>query len=165
MGTDGKKAKGLQDKLDDIMSAVTFAEAGEHETAREMIGAGPSVLLAAKAREENGNAFTYALNVTKRIGARLDILYVSSMKSLEPALVKFMSSLNQESIPWRFIQRPGCLKNQIIDYAEQNPEVMFVVTESSDNLDAECRRSSNKLNEAWENLKCPLVVVSPAERA
>lgn len=159
-----KKKKSFQEKLDDLMSAITFAEAGEHETAREMLGTGSKVLLATKAHSKNSNAFKYAINVCKRMGAQLDILYISSVKMLEPSIVGLLSILEKEGIRWRLIQKEGCMKNQIIDHTEKNSGIMFVVTESSEHLDIGCKKSSKTLNEDWENLKCPLVVVSPAEQ-
>jgi hypothetical protein len=161
----GKKEKSFQEMLDDLMSAITFAEAGEHETAREMLGTGSKVLLATKANSQSSNAFKYAINVCKRMSAQLDILYISSVKMLEPSIVGLLAMLNDEGIKWRFIQKEGCMKNQIIDHTEQNSGIMFVVTESSEHLNIGCKESSRDLSEEWENLKCPLVVVSSAEQA
>lgn len=152
---------GLPKVIEDLM----LAGAVVHEGSREVTGTGQRVLIAAKGREENGSAFKYALNVCKRMGAQLDILYISNVESLDPAVAEFLSQLNKEGIPWNFVQKAGCLKNQIIDYTEEQKGIMFVVTESSENLDVDCQRESVKLTEAWENLKCPLVVVSSAEES
>lgn len=149
------------DRLKELMSARGNDD--DHETASATISTGPRVLLAARGHEDNVNAFKYALNVCKRIGSQLDILYISVKNRIEPELVEFLALLNQEKIQWRFVPKSGCLKNQIIDYTENNEGIVFVVTESSENLEVNCRRAGVKLTEAWENLKCPLVVVSSAE--
>lgn len=159
-----RKKKSFQEMLDDLMSAITFAEAGEHEIAREMLGTGSKVLLATKAKSKNGNAFKYAINVCKRMGAQLDILYISSVTMLEPSITGVLSILDKEGIRWRLIQKKGCMKTHIIEHTENNSGIMFVVTESSEHLDIGCKNSNKALNENWENLKCPLVVVSPAEQ-
>ncbi|MEK6652442.1 MAG: hypothetical protein AABY50_05880, partial [Nitrospirota bacterium] len=60
-----------------LMSAITFAEEGEHEKAKEILKGRKTVLLALSDKMFDRNAFKYALNVSKRIEASLEILYVS----------------------------------------------------------------------------------------
>jgi hypothetical protein len=57
------------------------------------------------------------------------------------------------------IQKNGCLKQQIIDYTNRKKEILFAVTESLENLDLDCRGKGKKLSDAWQHLRCPLVVV------
>lgn len=163
--TPEEKSGGLCGKFEDMMSAISFAEAGEHETARQMLKEhSGKVLLAAREGQSNSNAFKYALGVCRRIGAQLEVLFVSQ-KSSPTGMNEFMPQLKASDVQWKVSSRTGCLKNQIIDYTQSNDGIMFVVTESSDSLDVDCRRKSGRLNEAWQNLRCPLVVVSAPESA
>ncbi|MBI5026002.1 MAG: universal stress protein [Nitrospirae bacterium] len=146
------------------MSAISFAEEGEFNTAREMLREERRVLLAVKEGQIAGKTLKYALNTCKRIGASLDILYVSlegrADEKIDPLLQRFYSDLEKEGIRYSVIQKNGCIKQEIIDYTNSKKGVLFAVTESSNHLDVDCKGRNKKLSEAWQNLKCPLVVVA-----
>ncbi|KPK36327.1 MAG: hypothetical protein AMK70_02695 [Nitrospira bacterium SG8_35_1] len=155
----------FQKKFDDLMSAVTFAEAGEFDTAQEFLNDRGKVLFATKENQTDNQAFTYAMSICRRIGASLDILYVSSKKILSEKMIKLSEELEKEGIKYSLSIRKGCLQNQIIDYTNVNKGILFVVIESSRNLDDDCRRTGKKMSDAWKSMKCPLVVVSELEKA
>ncbi len=157
--------KNLSKKFEDIMAAVAFAEEGEFDTAKEILKEQRKILLAFTGEDSDTTAFGYALNVCKRIGAELDILYVASKGLLSSKIKKLADALKKEGINYRLSQKTGCLRNQIIDYTRANKGILFVVIESSDNLEVDCRRQNKKLSDIWKNLKCPLVVVSELEKA
>lgn len=146
-------------KIEKTMSAISFAEEGEFETARELIKEDRQVLLGIRHGEIEDRTLKYALNTCKRIGAGLDILFVSSPGATDPALERFISELQKESIKYRLVRKSGCLKQEIIEHTNARKEILFVVIESSDNLDTDCKGSHKRLSESWQNLKCPLVVV------
>lgn len=153
------KFKKTLKKIEDAMLAATFAEEGEFETAREMLREERRVLLAVREGQLDNNTFRYAVNTCKRIRAHLDILYVSASTSLHPLFEQSLTELNKEGIDFRLIKKNGCLKQQIIDYTNSEKEIIFAVTNSSDNLNVECKGKGRRLSEAWRQLKCPLVVV------
>lgn len=155
----------FQEKFDDFMSAVTFAEAGEHETAREFLNDRGKVLLATKENQTDTQAFKFAMNICKRIGASLDVLYISSKKGVTPTISKVIEDFTKKGIKCTLSKRIGCLRNQIIDYTNDNKEILFVVIESSENLDVDCRRTNKKMSAAWDNLSCPIVFVSDLGKA
>ena len=152
--------RSMKKKIEDLMAAVSFAEEGEFETAREFLKDERRVLLAVRKGQVDRRTFRYAMNTCKRIGAGLDILYVSSTEAPDPAFDECISELREEGISHRLVQRSGCLKQAIIDYTTSSKEILFAVTESTDNLDVDCRGKGKGLTEAWKNLKCPLVVVA-----
>ena len=154
----------FQKKFDDLMSAVTFAEAGEFDTAREFLNNRGKVLFATKESQPDRQALKYAMNICRRIGASLDILCISSKKGISPIIGKVIEDLTKEGIKCTLSKRIGCLRNQIIDYTNVNKGILFVVIESSENLDVDCSRTSEKMSDAWKSLKCPLVVVSELEK-
>jgi hypothetical protein len=150
----------LSKKIEDLMSAVSFAEEGEFDTAKEMLKEERRVLLAVKKGQMDKKTFRYAVNACKRIGAHLDILYISPIEVADPVLEECLSEIKREGINYRLMYKNGCLKQEIIDYTNSKKGVIFAVTESSDYLDVDCRGKGKKLSEAWQNLKCPLVVVA-----
>ncbi|MBI5057376.1 MAG: universal stress protein [Nitrospirae bacterium] len=150
--------KKLTKKLEDIMSAAAFAEAGEFETAREIIKGKRRILLALRGDESDVNAFRYALSMCKRINAGLDILYVS--ESAATLLNNFKNTLEKEGVNYVITEKTGCVKKEIIDYTEKRKDIQFVVIESSEVLNIDCKQDDGTLSDAWRKLKCPLVLVS-----
>jgi hypothetical protein len=155
----GKKVnmKELMKKFEDAMTAATFAEAGETETARAILKEEKRVLLALREGEIERKALIYAMNTCKRIGADMDILYLSSAESSENAMLKqFSSELQGEGIHYRLIQRSGRLREEIKDYTDSERSINFVVVESPA-VDRWNREEG--LSKILEKMKCPLVVV------
>lgn len=145
-------------KLEDAMAAAAFAEVGEFETAKETLREQRKILFALTGEKSDINAFRYALNMCKRIDAELEIMYIS--EHANALLKQFQSELKKEKIEHYLIQRDGCLKEEILNYTSRKREILFVVVEASEGLDINCKKADKILSESWENLKCPLVVVS-----
>src|SRR4030043_1470854 len=126
-----KNLKKLIKKLEDIMTASTFAEAGEFEAAREILKEGRRVLLAMREGEVERKALKYAMNTCKRIGADMDILYLSATNTDgNPVLKEFFSELQREGITYRLIQKIGRLREEIKKYTDSERRIHFVVVES-----------------------------------
>lgn len=125
-------------------------------------GEARGVLLAVRRRQIDKKTFKYAVNACRRSGARLDIIYISHIDSADPALEECLADLKSAGIDYRLIYRKGCMKKAIIDYTNIKKDIIFAVTESAGNLDIECKGKSKRISEAWQNLKCPLVVVTDA---
>jgi hypothetical protein len=147
------------DRFDDLMSAISFAEANEHEKARELLKARDTVLLAVPEGLVDMHVLKYALNLSKRIDAAIDILYLASSKAIDPLLETFISETRKENIDCSLVRKEGCMKKEIQDYTEKKKEVLFVVVGSTPELDVACKAGDKSLSEAWRRLKCPLVVV------
>ncbi len=144
-------------KFEDIMTAASFAEAGEFETAREVLRGERRVLLAMREGEVEKKALIYALNTCKRIRAEMDILYLSTTDAGEnPMLKEFFSEIQREGINYRLIQRIGRLREEIRNYTDCEKNIDFVVVESPA-VDRWNREEG--LSKILDKIKCPLVVV------
>lgn len=148
------------DRFDDLMSAISFAEAGEHEKAKEFLKGRDTVLVAVSERMVDRNVLKYALNLSKRIQAGIDILYLTKSDATNPLIEAFMSEAKTEDIDCSLVRSGGCMKKAILDYTGKKKEVLFVVVGSTPELDIECRTGEKSLSEAWKRIKCPLVVVT-----
>lgn len=157
-----KKMKKLIKKFEDAMSAAAFAEKGEFETAKEIFKGREKVLLTLTGREPDGKSFKYALNICKRIGAGLEIMYIARSDNAVHLLKQIKDELKKEDIIYEIVEGSGCIKKAIINHTEKRGDIQFVIIDSSDSLDIECKKDDGTLSDAWEKLKCPLVLVSRA---
>jgi len=148
------------DRFDDLMSAISFAEAGEHEKARELLKGRDTVLLAVSHRVVDRNVLKYTLNLSRRIEAAIDILYLAKADEHNPQIDNFIAEASKTGIACSLSRKEGCMKKAILDYTEKKREILFVIVGSTPELDIECKTGEKALSEAWKRLKCPLVVVS-----
>ena len=155
--------KKLLKTFESAMAAAAFAEAGEFQTARDMLKENRRILLALTGEKSDMNAFRHALNLCKRINAALEILHVSSERT--GLLNTFESELRKNGVQYKYIQEEGCIKEQILKHTNKNSGTLLVVVESSEKLDMNCKAAGKGLREFWKNLKCPLVVVSEMAEA
>jgi hypothetical protein len=167
MGT--SKLKKIMKKVEDALTASSFAEEGEDAAARLILAEGKRVLLALKEGEIDVKTLKYAVNTSKRINAGLDILLVAPVGGREGAdagLVRdLQAELDAELVNYRLVRRTGCLKQAVIDYTNREKEILFAVVDSPQSLDADCDNKDTRLSELWQKLKCPLVVVMDGARA
>ncbi len=162
------KMNKMMKKIEDLMTATSFAEEGEFESAQSFLREDRRVLLALREGHIDSKTLKYALNTAKRINAHLDILFVSSDgdedQNARAALARFQSELQTEGVQYRLVRKTGCLKQEIIDYTNKEKEILFAVVESPGSLEADCKKKDTRLSELWQNLKCPLVVVMDEAR-
>ncbi len=157
MNSKNKMKKWLE-QFESDMAAASFAEAGELDTAREMMKEDRRILLAVTNEKRDANAFRYALSMCKRIGAALEIMF--PMKSGRETLESFISELKDEGIEHTLVEAKECIKEEILNYTNKKRNILFVVVESSDALDIHCQEIRKEITASWSRLKCPLVVVS-----
>lgn len=153
----------LNNRFEDIMTAITFAEAGEHEKAREFLRGKETILLAVSEITANANVFKYVLSLSKRINAHIEILDMTRSEQRRRELQDFISDSHKSGISCRSARKDGCMKKAILEYTRTKKEILFVVVGSALELDIECRENEKTLSEAWKKLKCPMVVVTKGE--
>lgn len=161
--------KNLRTKIEDMLSAISFAEEGEFAAATAISSPERRVVLALTASGMDASTLQYALNSTKRTAARLDILYGSSPDGPAPGEVplfsRFLAELQRQGTPYRVVSVSGCLKEAILDYTNRERNIAFAVVESPGSLDAGCTSKDGRLPELWRSLSCPLVVVMDAAKS
>lgn len=145
-------------KFDAAMVAAAFAEAGEFETAKETLKEKRKILLALTGEASDRNAFKYALNTSRRIGAELDILYVADIA--KDTLKRYRSALDKEGIDYSIIHKKGSLEKEIRNHTDMKRDILFVVVEISEDMNINTKKSEKIIKDAWKNLHCPLVVVA-----
>lgn len=149
--------------FDKLNSALAFAEEGDFETARSYLKAPEKkVLLAYKQGAVDKRPLEYAINVCKRVGAQLEILYIATSGSgediYENDLVRFSHEALKQGVENHIVTQKGCIKEEVIKYLRSHAEVVFVVADKSYQMDRDCE------GKIWPDLlkamDCPLVLVS-----
>jgi hypothetical protein len=144
-------------RFEDVLSAASFAESGEFDTARDILREGRRVLLAIREEKMEREVLKYAMNTCKRIRTDMDILYLSSANSGgNPMLKQFFSELQSEGINYRLIQKNGSLREEIKNYTDSERSICFVVAES---FTVDRWSKEGGLSKILEKIKYPLVVV------
>ncbi|MEO5360126.1 MAG: hypothetical protein H7843_06705 [Nitrospirota bacterium] len=153
----------LNKKLDNIFTAITFAEAGEHDYARELMNEKRNILLVIKESEIEKKTLTYAINTCMRLKAAIDILYVSegtvTDPVADPVIDQFCNNLKSEGISYTFNKVTGTLKQAVVDYTKGNSDVLCVIMESPEESAADSKRKDKAMAETWKSINCPLVLV------
>jgi len=144
-------------RFEDIMAASAYAEAGEFETAKDTFREQRKILLALSGRSSDMNAFRYAVNACKRVGAGLEIMYGPEARD---SLKRLQSELQREGIEYSSIKRKGRLEEEIQLYTEKRNNILFVVIEAPSEAGVSSKKAGRKFERAWDKLKCPLVTVS-----
>ena len=150
------KLRKMIEKIEKEMTAVSFAEAGEFETAREMLKPEETVLLVLSGHEREEKSMKYALSFCKRMGAALEILYGTASQKRAG---HFFEELKQNGIKYEVRETKGCLKQAVVDITNQNREIHYVVINSQKNFESGCERASSMLLEMRRLINCPLIVV------
>ena len=149
-------------QFEEIMAATAFAEGGEFDTAREILNERRKVLLVLTGMESDMKAGRYAVNLCKRIGAGLEILYITNDASKKTSLNVYLKELETKGIEYRIAERENSLKEDIKRFTDKEKNVHFVV--DSQDLEIDSERDEKKRLEEWERLKCTLVLVSGLAR-
>jgi len=153
----------LSKKIEELLSAATFAEAGEFETARELVHGSRKVLLVLTGQDLDTKSFTYAMNAAQRIGAALEILLIGRRKSDDDMVERLESVLKDKGVEYEIVSASGCMKTKILERTSKRSDVQFVVAESMEVLGTDCQEEDRSLRGTLKRLKCPLVLVSELE--
>ena len=172
--------EGLLEKLQRHMVAAAYAEAGELESAQEVMSTARSlrtVLLVVEGSVPDPATFTYAVNLCKRTNAQLDILQVieksytngdySDLSQLlaegSHHIMGLVRKLEESRVNFKVTVKLGDINEKLTNYTKRRKDVSTVV------LDSAKARADSSDNGAWarvlENiahqLSVPLVTVVP----
>lgn len=152
----------LEKRFDDLMSAVSFAEAGEFETACEMLAGRKQVLVVLTGGASDTKVLKYALHTAQRTGAALEVLVTSKGQGSERLVEKWAEEADKAAVELKVARRIGCMKKAIFSHTRRRRDILCVVAESTSSLVRDCSHGDRRLEGIWKNLGCPLVLVSEA---
>jgi len=151
--------KELVKQFEEIMSSASFAEAGESDTAIDILHERRKVLLVLTGEETDMKAARYALNICKRIGVGIEILYITKNNNDKSFLEEYLKELQTKGIEYKVIQCKESMKEEIIRFIGKEKGIQFVVVDAHD-LGIDSERDVKRMLEQWKKLECPLVLVS-----
>lgn len=147
-------------KLEDLLSAASFAEEGEPEVARQIMEGRKKVVLVMTGRPSDERPLKYAVNMALRNNAGIEALVISEAESAEAALRLLEAETKGKPVPVSISRKSGCIKESIIAHTRKRSDVLCVVAESEEILQVDCSRKYRKLDGVWRELGCPLTLVS-----
>lgn len=167
-------------KFEDAMASAAFAEAGEFDSARQMMGqdknSNKKVLLGTEGTDVDNKAFHYALNLCRRVGAKLEILHILRPSAVEPqqgleevlseakeSLGPALARLRESGIEYILNFGEGRLEKEVASYADGRRDILFVVVEAPSTGGKKRSGLEKRISDALSGLGCPLIVVSDAK--
>ncbi len=176
-----KKRETLIEKFQKSLAAITYAEAGEFDTATDLLNSGrqKTVLLVVEGEYPDLSAFNYALNLCKRMDAELDILQVinQSLRNDYDLLsdkisegsrntIGLVRRLEESRVPFKVTIRLGDVNTKLINYAKRHKDVVLVVFDSPKLKNSSYAKPwSRLLEEISRQLSIPLVTVMEKQTA
>jgi len=179
--TPGTVGADLIQRVEDHMAAAAFAEAGEFDSALEMLHQARhprSVLLVLDGRQAESEAFTYAVNLCKRISAGIELLAFPTNTEKEMSTEGSSGKLDlpqgaheRLEVLWRIAEQhgvscglsvePGNAGEDLFDYVLRHKEIAAVILGSLGKLQISGDKFSlqQALERIAERLSIPLVTV------
>ena len=167
-----KKAT-VREKLQNHFMAAAFAEAGEFETARQILPAyerKQTVLLAVEGRVPTKATFDYAVSLCTRMNANLDILQILEQGSPDgdgpsESLAALLPGLEGKGVSFIVTVRKAKAIEILYDYVRMSKNVVTAVIDSPTLRDRETAdiRWKDALRNLAERISIPLVTVSERE--
>jgi len=153
----------MKQTFEDTMCAAAFAEAGEFETARQLLKGdrGKKVLLGTRASTLPLNIFRHAVNLCRRAGASLEILHAGpSPLTIGPDCDADI--LEDLGVDYWSIDDSDGLEKELVDSTRKRSDVIFVVLHSRSPLSPEKKRG-HQLRRMARQIHCPVVVLNGEE--
>ena len=159
------------EKLEESMTAATFAEAGEFEIARQFLkpnkNAYKRVFLGTDRTEINPKALQYAMQLCQRIGGNLEIFHVIHAAEESMAceaeqknrLVEAaQGSLREKGIIYQLVMGEECLAAEVLKYTANRRNLLCVVFDAIDAGNSTCQKARETMLAKFHTLHCPVVV-------
>lgn len=147
-------------QFEEIMSAAAFAEAGAFDDARKFLRE-RKVLLVLTGMESDMKAAKYAINVSKRMEAVIEILYIAHNSKEKSFLEEYLRELKTIGIDYQVTMGKGDVKEEVRRFIEKMnyKDIRLIVIDSEDIGTRAEDGQKAELNEL-NNLQCPVVLVS-----
>jgi nucleotide-binding universal stress UspA family protein len=174
------KIQDFLQKLEQTMAAAAFAEAGEHESARQFLNdfknSRKKVLLGTDHLEPDLKIVNYALSLCQRMGAGLEIFHVvpsSLCKGVdlgasvagEPAFAAFNKKMATLGVAYQPVCSDRGLVREISDHVATCRQVVCVVVSPAHAAEtSQTKRDGRTIGEWFQELSCPVLFYSNQQK-
>lgn len=179
------KIQSFLKKLERTMAAAAFAEAGEPDSARQLLHdfkaaarldlktANKRVLLGTDHLEPDLKIINYALSLCRRMGGGLEIFHVlptevcgrqmakAAPLAVDPVLLEFNRKMQSLGVVYQPVCSDRGLVQEILDYVAERRQIMAVVVSPSHAEEtSESSRDGRTFAEWFQELSCPVLFYS-----
>ncbi|NTV13969.1 MAG: hypothetical protein HGA96_08600 [Desulfobulbaceae bacterium] len=165
-------------KLEKTTAAAAFAEAGEHESARQFLSdfknARKKVLLGTDHMEPDLKIVNYALSLCQRMGAGLEIFHVvpsvfcgskstgtGTSVGSDPAFAAFNKKMAALGVAYQPVCSDRGLVREISDHVATHRQIMCVVVSPAHAAEtSQTKRDGRTIGEWFQELSCPVLFYS-----
>lgn len=160
----------LWEKIEEAMVAITFAEAGEHHYARQLLNKNKNghkkVLLSTNCPLVTGKVLKHALNLSQRLGASLEVYQLFSLelkqsteqlseKKGQAKLNDLRGKLNKLGISYHYAVTDTTLMEELSVMARTRRDILAVVIPTCEANPHFRKRSRQTLSHIF---KCPVIL-------
>ncbi len=171
------KIQDFLQKLEQTMAAAAFAEAGEHESARQFLNdfknGRKTVLLGTDHLEPDLKIVNYALSLCRRMGAGLEIFHVvpsalcgkgvevSALVAGDPAFGAFNRKMAALGVEYQPVCSDRGLVREISDHVATHRQIVCVVVSPAHAAEtSQTKRDGRTIGEWFQELSCPVLFYS-----
>lgn len=165
-------------KLEETMTAATFAEAGEFDMARQVLKANKNarkrVLLGTDKPEIETRTINYAMHLCQRLGGGLEIFHMLRLPENESGfglnqeqepLAALNTALQEKGVIYQPVSGLGCLADEVLRHAAPRRDILCVVFDALEPDSATCRKAKENMIAKFQALHCPVVMYAGSIRA
>lgn len=136
------------------------SQEGEPEPVRKKQAGNSEILVVITGNDADYQSFDYALNMALRTEANLEVLTNDTEERDRERLDSFRREAEKHSVGFKVVRKKGCIRKAIVRHTREKSNLLCVVIESADSLNIDCSKSDSRLRGVWEELGCPLALVS-----
>lgn len=146
--------------IQETMTAAAFAEAGEHETAKEFLAQGKNahkkILLGTDKSNLTPKAINYAMSICSRLGAGLEVVQIFPFSQKKTSLVpedQVKQAFAQKGIIYESLAGKSSLGEEIMRYVLNRRDILLLIL-SVEEKDEELKKPNNAF---LKKFHCPVV--------